>query len=209
MPKRDYDKRCIDSWRKLHERGYFQNHKLYDGWMLNVAKIGDKIDFLVGISKDDDALDIGCGYGRLMYRTADRVRTVTGIDLHKGLLVKAGEILKDKPNTRLILCDGQSIPLEDNTITLAYSFSVMQHVTRSIVQKYLIDTIRVLKPGGRICFQFLAAPKGMRNIKPRLKKEQSVGWTAQQIMDITKGLNGTFEVKTDDNPTALYLIGKV
>ncbi|GAG86434.1 unnamed protein product, partial [marine sediment metagenome] len=84
----------------------------------------------------------------------------------------------------------------------------LQHVTRSIVRKYLVDTIRVLKPGGRLCLQFLAAPIGRKDIDHTIIQEQSVGWTAEQMLNATKGLDGTFKVKTDDNPTALYLIGK-
>ncbi len=209
MAKRDNDKRCITNWKTLQEKGYFQNHNRYKDWALNALKLGDKLNDFVGISKDDDALDIGCGYGRLMYRVADSVNTVTGIDLHEGLLIKARDILKDKPNTKVVLCDGQSIPLEDDTITLAYSFCVMQHIPRSIVRKYLVDTMRVLKPGGRIFFQFLAAPRGNKDIDSRIVKEQSVGWTAQEMLEATKGLDGTFEVRTDANVTALHLIGKV
>jgi len=196
---------CITNWQRLHEKSYFEKHPHYKNWKLDALHIDDEIDNYVGIFKEDDVLEIGCGYGRLMHTVADRINTIIGIDLHEAPLIKAREILKDKLNAKTMLCDGQSIPLEDNSITMAYSFSSMQHMPRSIVRKYIVETLRVLKFGGRFCFQFLSSPKGSQDINHKIIDEQSVGWTSQELIKITNNLNGKFSI----NEYPLVLIGRV
>ena len=178
------DNLCIDNWRTLHDNGYFENHPHYRNWKLDASAVAFQIMKYAGLYSTDDVLEIGCGYGRIMYAVSDHVNTVKGIDLHEAPLKKAIEILRVKPNTEVIMCTGQTIPLPDNTVDLVYSFSAMQHMPRSIVEKYLVEIIRVLKPGGRFCLQFLSAPMGLEDINPQKAQEQSVGWERNDLINL-------------------------
>jgi len=96
------------------------------------------------------ALEIGYGGGRILAAAAQHFNYVIGIDLHKHL-----DLVKDELNSRGIknfeihVTDGKSIPLNDASVDVVFSFIVFQHLEKiDIFLKYLEETYRVLKQGG-------------------------------------------------------------
>lgn len=199
------DKRCIENWQQLHTAGYFDNHPHYAGWPIDDGSIVKELKYYVDIYPDDDVLEIGCGYGRLMISIADHVHSITGVDLHEAPLKRARELLRLKRNAKVILNDGMSLPFEDGTFSLVFSSSSFQHMPRSIVRNYLIETARVLKSGGRACIQMLAAPAGRTRIDPSLIQEQSVGWTSEQIIAAADGIGMHSRIQTSDEKSLLFI----
>jgi ubiquinone/menaquinone biosynthesis C-methylase UbiE len=100
------------------------------------------------------ALDIGCGVGRLMRATASRFQKVYGIDMTPSMVELSAQYLEGLNNTRVFLCDGRTIPMEDESIDFVYSMITFQHIpSRSAVESYLAEARRVLKPGGVVRIQ--------------------------------------------------------
>src|SRR5690606_10251985 len=120
-------------------------------------------------------LDIGCGYGRLLWHLLPRVQRMIGIDLAEPPLAEARRLVAGRGDCEVLRTDGMTFaPVSDASVTGAYAFTVFQHMTRDGVRGYLRETRRVLAPGGRACFQFFSsrAPAALDILDER--REQSV-----------------------------------
>lgn len=85
-----------------------------------------------------------------MAAAGNSFRKVIGIDIHNNSKLVETELRRRGiSNFELFKSDGSSIPIEDSTIDVVYSFIVLQHVEKfDIFKRYLEETHRVLKPGG-------------------------------------------------------------
>lgn len=102
----------------------------------------------------DDAqiiLDVGCGPGRITSMLSDR-REVHGIDISPEMIELARK--RDR-HTLYHICDGRTIDCEDNKFDFVYSMFVFQHLDYDGVASYLKEMGRVVRPGGRVRFQFI------------------------------------------------------
>jgi len=95
-------------------------------------------------------LEIGCGVGRLMKALASQCAHVAGVDLSERMLEHARRYLAGTPNVSLHLNDGRSLEMvADASIDFVYSHLAFQHITLyEVVDAYLAEIARVLKPGG-------------------------------------------------------------
>lgn len=199
----------VNQWQELHRRGYFAHHRHSKGYPLSTNLSRESISTFVRFTGDDDVLDIGCGYGRVMNAVADHVKSVTGIDVHKALVEKARELLQPKANATIVLGDGTSIPFTDRSFTIVYSCNVMQHLPRCLVAIYVAEAVRVLRPGGTLCIQFrdfAAFPDSPHNIDARKMHEQTIAWKRSEVEALVDGLPIDAHV-IDDPPRNLYLVG--
>ena len=96
------------------------------------------------------ALEIGCGGGRMLGHAARMFPRVIGVDVHDHLDAvgrRLAEVGID--NVDLRRCDGLSLPCDDASVDVVYSFIVFQHLEKiAILIAYLRESFRVLKPGG-------------------------------------------------------------
>ncbi len=104
----------------------------------------------IPISADWTCLEIGCGIGRLLKALAPRCGRAVGVDLSEKMVAWAGDYLADIPNAEVRLNDGCSLSgVEDASIDFVYSHLAFQHITLfEVVDAYLAEIARVLKPGG-------------------------------------------------------------
>lgn len=105
------------------------------------------------------ALEIGCGLGRVVKALADRFDRVIGIDISPEMLERARELV-DEPRIDLRLGDGRSLAgVEDASVDLVLSFTVLQHIPDPrVIEDYLREAGRVLRPGGVLVFQWNNEP---------------------------------------------------
>lgn len=187
----------VAMWKRLHDNGYFIKHPYYGGGeMLQCAGFATSLSLALGqLLSTDDVLEIGCGYGRLMHSLAGSVGTITGVDLHANPIKVAKRLLGEFDNVAVFVNDGLTLPFDDDSFDVVYSFSVMQHVSKEIVRGYFIEVGRVLRDGGRFLMQF-SKPATSKEIVVRYNCEQSVKWTADELQTLAAIVPGSVVVDT-------------
>jgi SAM-dependent methyltransferase len=96
------------------------------------------------LDKDATFLELGPGDCALSFEVAKFVRQVYAVDV-------SGEITKSAarpPNFLLILSDGTSVPLPPNSVDVAYSSALMEHLHPDDAYEQLENIYHSLIPGG-------------------------------------------------------------
>jgi ubiquinone/menaquinone biosynthesis C-methylase UbiE len=184
--------RSVHQWRLLHDNGYFDNHRHCVGFPVSQHLSDEMIGRLLTFKEDDVVLEIGCGYGRIVSAVADHVKEIVGIDVHDNPINRGRKLLRDKPNAALYVTDGMTIPFPERTFTVVYSCSVMQHLPRPLVERYISEACRVLTVGGVMCIQFQNAfffpAERHKAIRIDRAKEQTRTWFDFEIAQLVIGL---------------------
>jgi SAM-dependent methyltransferase len=89
-------------------------------------------------------LEVGAGDCALTLRVAPRVRKAYALEVSEELT----RGLPPTDNFQLLLYNGIDVPLPDNSIDLAYSYQLIEHIHPDDVVDQLRELYRVLKPGG-------------------------------------------------------------
>src|SRR5262249_40021660 len=98
---------------------------------------------MLGLRPGDIALDNGCGTAKFAAWNADKVRLMVGSDpatLFADGAVEQGALTK---------ADSRCLPVAANSFDKAFSLDVLEHSPREVIDAYLAETARVLRPGGR------------------------------------------------------------
>src|SRR3954452_11534607 len=103
----------------------------------------------------DNALEIGCGLGRICLALASRFDHVTGIDISSEMIDRARVAVTD-PKVNFVVGDGTSLEgIADASVDLVLSFTVFQHIPKiPVIEGYIREVGRVLRPGGVFVFQW-------------------------------------------------------
>lgn len=95
------------------------------------------------------ALDFGCGAGRLSQALASHADEVVGVDIAPPMLETARQLDQSAGNIRFVLNDAPDLSqFPDGHFDLVYSALVLQHLPRPAINRYLVEFLRVLRPGG-------------------------------------------------------------
>jgi len=100
-----------------------------------------------------DVLEVGCGTGLILHRTARFARSAIGIDLSGGMLMKA-----QQRGLRVAQASATALPIATASVDVAYSFKVLAHVAD--IQGALREMARVVRRGGRVAVLELSEPPG-------------------------------------------------
>jgi SAM-dependent methyltransferase len=113
--------------------------------------------------RSERAVEIGSGLGRNCLALAERFEQVVGLDVSPEMVARARELVPDR-QISFITGDGASLrPLADSSVDLVLSFTVFQHIPRAdVIEGYLRDAARVLRPGGVLAFQWNSEPGALR-----------------------------------------------
>ena len=99
-----------------------------------------------------DALEIGCGIGRLMIPLSSHVRSVVGTDVSSGMIAAATRRLDGLSNTSVRLTTGQDLSAFDSeSLDLVYSVDTFPYLVlagQALVARHFNEILRVLRPGG-------------------------------------------------------------
>ena len=99
-----------------------------------------------------DALEVGCGIGRLMAPLSSRLRSVVGTDVSPGMIAAATRRLEGASNTRVELTTGQDLSaFGSGSMDLVYSVDAFPYLVLSgpaLVERHFQEVRRVLRPGG-------------------------------------------------------------
>lgn len=97
---------------------------------------------LLDFKPTDIALDNGCGTAKHAVWNVDKVGLMIGSD--------PATMFADEAITTITLAkaDSRRLPFADNTIDKSFSIDVLEHFPIEVIDAYLAETARVLKPGG-------------------------------------------------------------
>ncbi len=117
------------------------------------ADAEDTLDILretIGVKPADTFLEIGCGVGRVGRVLAPFVKEWVGCDVSANMLGIAKRRLLGLNNIRLQEISGYDLaPIPDNSIDAVYTTVVFMHLEEWDRYVYVLEALRVLKPGGR------------------------------------------------------------
>jgi SAM-dependent methyltransferase len=101
------------------------------------------------------AVEVGSGLGRICQALGTRFDQVVGIDISAEMTRQARQLVNDA-RVQFEVGDGATIGVVgDATADLVLSFTVFQHIPKvSIIEGYLNEAGRVLRPGGLFVFQW-------------------------------------------------------
>ena len=97
------------------------------------------------IAADDRVVEIGAGDGALSRSICDRAHSVVAVDVDDALLGTSS----GPPNFRYQLSDGVSLPLPDESMSLAISNQLLEHIHPDDTMAHLREVNRILAVGGR------------------------------------------------------------
>jgi ubiquinone/menaquinone biosynthesis C-methylase UbiE len=156
--EKDPTKRIISFWQKGGaDFEYFASAEKKE-WMDLFWKEGTIFFRLFRQLNPDHLLEIASGTGRHSFMIADKIKHLYLLDSSAGALEKARQKFSGYHNiTFLHHKDGLGIPvhfLADETLTAVFSYDAMVHFEKECVLRYVKDSYRVLKPGGRALFHY-------------------------------------------------------
>jgi ubiquinone/menaquinone biosynthesis C-methylase UbiE len=114
-------------------------------------------------------LEVGCGTGLILHRTARFARHAIGIDLSGGMLRTA-----QQRGLHVAQASATDLPVATASVDVAYSFKVLAHIPD--IQGALREMARVVRPGGWVLAEFYNA-RSLRRLVKAMKPPSAVSDT--------------------------------
>lgn len=107
--------------------------------------VGRQIQFLKKfLTADATFMEIGAGDCSLSCEVCQQVKKVYAIDVSKAITQNS----EFPPNFNLVISDGCSIPVPEESVTVAYSNQLMEHLHPDDAKEQLGNVYKALAPGG-------------------------------------------------------------
>ncbi|MEP6909359.1 MAG: class I SAM-dependent methyltransferase [Actinomycetota bacterium] len=152
-----------------HRGGRWELAEFFDTGETEISEVLTIADDLGEPVRRIRALDFGCGVGRLTRALSSRFRESVGLDISEGMLKLARELNEDRPSCEFVVNAAPDLGLfESDSFDFVYSSLVLQHMpSPEVVESYVGEFLRVLRPGGLAVFQMLShIPLALR-LQPR------------------------------------------
>lgn len=155
MENKSFKKQIIQFWNKkpCGTLGRIPENVNLE-YFLKIRKRRYKLEFFIPKIVEFDnwagkkVLEIGCGIGIDGMEFAKRGADYTGVDISETSLRLAKKYFAlSNQQANLLLADAETLPFQDNTFDLVYSWGVLHHTPD--IQKSINEVMRVLKPGGQ------------------------------------------------------------
>jgi SAM-dependent methyltransferase len=99
-------------------------------------------------------VDLGCGWGRWSLAAATAGYRALGVDIHLDAVQAANRVSREiRSECDFVCSEVDRLPFRDASVDFVFSYSVLQHIERTTVQRVFLEAKRILKPGGRILVQ--------------------------------------------------------
>jgi SAM-dependent methyltransferase len=174
--RRDWNRRARENARHYVVTGQSQwsDEEFYSSGELTLKEeiLNDLTNICQGKDpKEIRVLEIGCGAGRVTRALAGFFGEVWAVDISGEMVKQAREACAGVPNVHVVKNNGKDLhavsspfrvrmgleqPLE---FDFAFSFMVFQHIpSRKIIENYVREAHRLLRPGGLFKFQVQGSP---------------------------------------------------
>lgn len=137
-----------------------------------------------GLQPGDTLLDFGCGNGRLAVHAIPFLvgGQYIGTDISQTFLVRARDRIRQTtpdPPCRVSWVQQSTphFPMEDRSVDQICAFSVFTHLEHEDSYRYLVDALRVVRPGGKFVFSCL--PITLEASKPIFLAEAGLNLTTR------------------------------
>jgi SAM-dependent methyltransferase len=119
--------------------------------------------------KRDDALDFGCGAGRLTMAASRHFRRCLGLDISARMIDQARELTAGVENCEFAVHDAPGLAaLQTSSFDLVVCRLVLQHLpSTEAKERYIEEFVRVLRPGGLLALQLPSRIPWRHRIQPR------------------------------------------
>jgi SAM-dependent methyltransferase len=155
-----------------------------DSGRAEVERVLARLDGLLPALPRGEALDFGCGVGRLTAALCEHFDAVTGVDASETMIEHARRLDLSAGGATYVHNTGPDLRLfPSRSFDLVYTSLVLQHLPRDAALAYLREMLRVTKPSGCVVAQVTSEPdwsaKGMvfRFAPPRL-----IGWAQRRLL---------------------------
>lgn len=133
----------------------------------------------LGLSREDELLEVACGSGAFLIAHADHVHRVAGVDLSEMQVDLAHKRLESRiaaGTAEILLGDADTLPWPDESFSVVASMAAFELFPDP--DQVLAEVFRVLQPGGRIVLTM-----GQR-VPPGTETHKSLGfwvWTEDDV----------------------------
>lgn len=181
----DWDERARED--PLHYIAKYQR----DPQQFDASALPDVAAILDGVRAGGRVLEIGAGIGRLLVAMSDRFDALVGVDISPRMVELSAEYLAGHSEIQILLNDGASLPLPEESFDFVFSYITFQHIPdRRVVERYIAEAHRVLKRGGTFRFQVCMVSPKQRVGRP-LGLVKPGTWTGYNWTE--RGLKDTLE----------------
>ena len=140
-------------WAILTTTGEWDIDEFFETGRTEISGMLDRLHDL-GLEPTGDALDFGCGAGRLTQALADHFETATGVDVARSMIELATEHNRHGDRCRFVLNESEDLScFDDGSFDFVYSNIVLQHVGTERAKGYIAEFLRITAPGGILAFQ--------------------------------------------------------
>jgi SAM-dependent methyltransferase len=121
--------------------------------------------------KEMSVLEIGCGAGRVTRAFANFFGSVDAVDISREMVAQARRAVASFPHARVFRNNGKDLSVVGGhwwnrlgigrapQLDFAFSMMVFQHIpSREIIENYVREVHRLLRPGGLFKFQVQGSP---------------------------------------------------
>ncbi len=129
------------------------------------------------------ALDFGSGLGRLTQALADHFDEVVGVDIAPAMVEQAAAWNKHGERVRYLLNDSDDLSLlPSESFDLVISEITLMHMRTDYSKSYIVEFLRVLRPGGVAIFQIPdpTVKQRIRALIPRSVLEPALRFRARK-----------------------------
>ena len=174
--RRDWDRRARENARHYVVTGQHQwtDEEFFQSGQITLEEeiLNDLTNICQGRNpKEMKVLEIGCGAGRVTRAFAGFFGEVYAVDISAEMVRQARAAVAGFPNAHVFRNNGKDLGVVEGgwlhrrrgaplQVDFAFSFMVFQHIPhRDIVENYVREVHRLLKPGGLFKFQVQGSPR--------------------------------------------------
>ncbi|MEQ1842496.1 MAG: methyltransferase domain-containing protein [Verrucomicrobiales bacterium] len=145
-------------------------------------------------------LDVGCSWGRWCIAAARKGYSAIGMDPSLGAIMAARRVARQlNVECRFFVGDARHLPLRDECVERAFSYSVLQHLSPEDANQSIRHLGRVLRPGG-FCLVQMPGKWGLRCLMNQAKRRfrEAVGFEVRywSLADLREVFENSVGVST-------------